>query len=32
MFKNLHYDMMEQMTQLSQGLTRMETYIKDSED
>ncbi len=30
MLKNLHYDMMEEMTKLSQSLARMGTYAKDS--
>lgn len=30
MFKNLHYDMMEEMTKLSQSLARIDTYVKDS--
>lgn len=31
MLKNLHYDMMEQMAELSQSLSRMDTYIRDSQ-
>ncbi len=30
MLKNLYYDMMEEMSQLSKSLTRMDTYVKDS--
>ncbi|OPY67276.1 MAG: hypothetical protein A4E57_02399 [Syntrophorhabdaceae bacterium PtaU1.Bin034] len=30
MLKNLHYDMVEEIAQLSQSISRMDTYIKDS--
>jgi hypothetical protein len=32
MLKNIYYDMMEEMSELSKSLVRMETYVKDSED
>lgn len=30
MLKNVYYDMMEEMSELSKSLSRMDTYIKDS--
>lgn len=30
MLKNVHYDMVEEMAQVSRSLSRMDTYIKDS--
>lgn len=30
MLKNLHYDMIEEIAELSKSLSRMETYVKDS--
>ncbi len=30
MLQNVHYDMMQEMTVLSQSLSRMDTYVKDS--
>ncbi len=30
MLKNLHYDMIEEIAELSKSLSRMETYAKDS--
>ncbi len=32
MFKNMHYDMMEEMAELSKSVSRMDTYMKDSAD
>lgn len=30
MLKNVHYDMIEEIAELSKSLARMDTYIKDS--
>ncbi len=30
MLRNLHYDMIEEIAELSKSLSRMETYVKDS--
>jgi tRNA/tmRNA/rRNA uracil-C5-methylase (TrmA/RlmC/RlmD family) len=32
MLKNLHYDVIEEMSSISQSLARMDKYIKDSAD
>lgn len=32
MLKNLHYDMVEVITELSKSISRMDTYMKDSQD
>lgn len=31
MLKNIYYDMMEEMSELSKSLARMEVYMKDSD-
>ncbi len=30
MLKNIHYDMVEEMAELSKSIHRMDTYLKDS--
>ncbi len=32
MLKNIHYDMVEQISELSKSIARMDTYIKDSKE
>lgn len=31
MLKNVHYDMVEEIAELSKSLSRMDTYIKDAD-
>lgn len=32
MLKNMHYDVIEEMSSISQSLARMDKYIKDSQE
>lgn len=32
MLKNIHYDMVQEIAELSKSIARMETYMKDAKD